>query len=51
MWFCNNKIWFGGRKRREWEGEECQQAEEEESATVIVWSSGADEGDTVCMWK
>ncbi len=36
---------------REWGGEERQQAEEEESAWVIVGSAGADEGDSVWMWR
>lgn len=47
MGFCHNKISFGGRKSREREGEEGQRAEEEDSARVLVWSSGADEGDAV----
>lgn len=34
MWFCSNKISFGGRKSGEREGEECEQAEEEEPAEL-----------------
>lgn len=47
MWFCNNKISFGERSRRETGCEECQQAEEEDSSRVKVGSSGPDEGNTL----